>query len=207
MYAQVTGLAGNSVAPLCLDGGEGVYVPRLRRLTLDSSSALGYDPLSGHYRNIGEYKLRRSEGVAEGSSGGGGREGNGGKESCGVATCTLDASAIACSTNTKNINNNSSRSSPRNKPTVESTPPTSNNAKPLAAANAIPVTATSAVAVVDSRSTPAAANNITAGKQPSASVRNSGGGKRRSDKTGQQQGSNVDSSDSNATSSRKASRR
>lgn len=58
VYARIEGFSGDPDVPLVLSNGGDVYVTkRLRKLSAVpvEENALGYEPHSGHYRNLSEY--------------------------------------------------------------------------------------------------------------------------------------------------------
>lgn len=58
VYARIEGFSGDPDVPLVLSNGGEVHVTkRLRKLSAvpAEANALGYEPRSGHYRNLGEY--------------------------------------------------------------------------------------------------------------------------------------------------------
>lgn len=62
IYAQIVGFSGDPGMPLELDNGGSVRCSKqLRKFMPSSSNPLGYDPSSGHYRYLSEYKLNVPE--------------------------------------------------------------------------------------------------------------------------------------------------
>jgi hypothetical protein len=62
VYARIVGFSGDPGTPLELNNGGSVRSSKqLRKFMPSSSNPLGYDPSSGHYRYLSEYKLNVPE--------------------------------------------------------------------------------------------------------------------------------------------------